>query len=291
MPKFTKLLGTVALIGCLAGAAMAEGTTPATPRTDLTADTVVAKVNGKEITLGMMQTVRNGLPAEYKQLPDDTLFNGILEQLIQQTALSEIGEGMMTHRDEIALEVDRRAYLAGALLDYTANRAVTDDALKAAYDEKYAKAEPSREYHAAHIIVPTEDEAKAIKAEIDGGKDFADEAKAKSKDGAAANGGDLGWFGLDAMVQPFAEAIASMKDGEVKGPIQTEYGWHVIKLYESRLAAAPTLDSVRDELSGDLRQKAVEDRVKDVVAKATVEKDVAGIDPSVLKDDKILGAE
>ncbi len=288
MAKLTKLLGTAALVACLGGAALAEDAKPA-PRTDLGADTVVATVNGKDITLGEMLTVRNGLPAEYKQLPDDVLFNGILDQLVQQTALSQIGEGMMTHRDEIALEVDRRAYLAGVVLDSTAKKAVTDEALQKAYDEKYAKAEPTKEYHAAHIIVPTEDEAKAIKAEIDGGKDFAEEAKAKSQDGAAANGGDLGWFALDKMVQPFADAIAGMKDGDVVGPIQTEYGWHVVKLYGTRMAEAPKLDDVRDQLTGDLRQKAVEDRVNDTIAKAKVEKKTDGIDPAVLKDDKILG--
>ncbi len=287
MPKIVKLLGTVAMIACLGLPARAE--TAPTPRTDLGADTVVATVNGKEITLGMMVTVRNALPAEYQQLPDDVLFNGVLEQLIQQTALSDIGEGMMTHRDEIALEVDRRAYLAGMLLDYTALHAVDDAKLKTAYDDKYAKAEPSREFHAAHIIVASEDEAKAVKAEIDGGADFATVAKAKSSDGAAANGGDLGWFGLDAMVKPFADAIAAMKDGEVKGPVQTEYGWHVVKLIESRLAAAPTLDDVREELAGDMRQQAVESRVTETVAAAKVEKTAEGIDPAVLKDPKILG--
>ncbi len=128
-----------------------------------------------------------------------------------------------------------------------------------------------------------------MKAEIDGGADFATVAKAKSSDGAAANGGDLGWFGLDAMVKPFADAIAAMKDGEVKGPVQTEYGWHVVKLIESRLAAAPTLDDVREELAGDMRQQAVESRVTETVAAAKVEKTAEGIDPAVLKDPKILG--
>lgn len=288
MPKITKLLGCVAAIGLIAGAALAEDAKPA-PRTDLTADTVVATVNGTEITLGMMASVRGSLPSEYQQLPADVLFNGILDQLVQQTALAEIGAGMMTHRDEIALEVDRRAYLAGMLLDYSAKSAVDDEKLKTAYEAKYSKADPAREYHAAHIIVPTEDEAKAILAEIEGGKDFAEEAKAKSQDGAAANGGDLGWFTLDKMVQPFSEAIAAMKEGEVKGPVQTEYGWHVVKLMESRLASAPTLDDVREELAGDMRQKAVEDRVKDTVAKAKVEKMVNGIDPAVLLDVTILG--
>lgn len=284
MPIFTRVLGSVAMMALLVAPALAEDATKAPGP-----DTVVATVDGTEITLGMMANVRNSLPAEYQQLPDQVLFNGVLDQLIQQTALAKIGEGMMTHRDEIALEVERRAYLAGMLLDYTAERAVTPEKLKAAYDTKFAKAEPSREFHAAHIIVASEAEAKAAKAEIDGGADFAEVAKAKSQDGAAANGGDLGWFDLSAMVPPFAEAVAAMKPGEIKGPVQTEYGWHVIKLMESRLAAAPTLEEATAELSGDLRQKAVQDRVNDTVAKAKVEKHVEGIDPAVLKGPNFFG--
>ncbi|PYF11763.1 peptidyl-prolyl cis-trans isomerase C [Rhodobacter viridis] len=287
MPIFTRVLGSAAVMALLAAPALAEDA--AKPAKMPSPDTVVATVDGTEITLGMMVNVRNSLPAEYQQLPDQVLFNGVLDQLVQQTALAKIGEGMMTHRDEVALEVERRAYLAGMLLDYTADRAVTPEKLKSAYDAKFAKAEPSREYHAAHIIVASEDEAKKIKAEIDGGADFAEEAKSKSKDGAAANGGDLGWFDLSAMVPPFAEAVAAMKPGEVKGPVQTEYGWHVIKLMDSRLAAAPTLEEATAELSGDLRQKAVQDRVNDTVAKAKVEKHVEGIDPAVLKAPNFFG--
>lgn len=288
MRKLTRMMGATAFALSLALPALAQDAKPA-PRTDLTADTVMATVNGKEITLGQMITVRNGLPPEYMQLPDDVLFNGILDQLVQQTALAEIGEARMTRRDEIALEVDRRAYLAGSVLDYTAKSAVSDEKIEDAYKTKYADAEPSREYHAAHIIVDTEEEAQKIKDAIDGGADFAEEAKKNSKDGAAANGGDLGWFTLDAMVQPFAEAIAGMKDGEVKGPVQTEYGWHVVKLMESRLTDAPKIEDVRDELIGDLRQQAVETRVTETVEKAKVEKMVEGVDPAILKNDALLG--
>lgn len=280
MPKLTHFCGAAALVLALSVSAQAEG---------LQADTVMATVNGRDITLGHMVTVRNSLPPEYLQLPDDVLFNGILDQLIQQTALSEIGEGMMTRRDELALEVDRRAYLAGSVLDYTARQAISEEAVMEAYKVKYAAAEPSREYHAAHIIVATEEEAKAVKSEIDGGADFAEVAKQKSTDGAAQNGGDLGWFGLEAMVQPFAEAIAAMKDGEIRGPVQTEYGWHVVKLMESRLTEAPTIEDVRAELEGDLRQQAVEARVAETVEKAKVEKMVEGVDPAILKDETVLG--
>ncbi|WP_420343083.1 peptidylprolyl isomerase [Paenirhodobacter sp.] len=283
MPKLSKLLGSVAIAACLAGAVHAEDAKK------LSAETVVAKVNGTDITLGQMLTVRESLPPEYLQLPDDVLFGGILDQLVQQTALAQIGEGMKTRKDDIAMEVERRAYLAGTVLDKTAKDAASDALVQKSYDEKYAKAEPGLEYHAAHIIVPTEDEAKAVKADIDGGKDFADEAKEKSQDGAAANGGDLGWFTLDKMVPEFSEVIAKMKAGEVTGPIQTQYGWHVVKLYESRPAAAPKLDEVKDQIAGELKQKAVQDRVTDTVKAAKVEKMTDGIDPAVLKDTTILG--
>lgn len=280
MSRMTKFLGATALSLVLAQAAGAEG---------LTADSVMATVDGKEITLGHMIAVRDGLPAEYRQLPDDVLFNGILDQLIQQTALAAIGEGAISKRDEIAIDVERRAYLAGAVLDRTAATAVTEEGVQEAYKTRFADAEPSREYNAAHIIVETEDEAKTIKAEIDGGADFAETAKARSKDGAAANGGDLGWFGLQAMVQPFADAVAAMQPGEIAGPVQTEYGWHIVKLIESRLAEAPSIEDVRAELEGDLRQKAVETRVTDAVATAKVERMSEGVDPAILKDTTILG--
>ncbi|MFT3689991.1 peptidylprolyl isomerase [Paenirhodobacter sp.] len=226
MPNLSKLLGSVAVVACLAGAAFAQDAKKPT------ADTVVATVNGTDITLGQMLAVRQNLPPEYLQLPDDVLFTGILDQLVQQTALAEIGEGMKTKKDDIALEVERRAYLAGVVLDKTANDAADEKLIQQAYDEKYAKTKPGLEYHAAHIIVPTEDEAKAVKAEIDGGKDFAEEAKAKSQDGAASNGGDLGWFTLEKMVPEFSEVIVDMKPGQVVGPVQTQYGWHIVKLFE-----------------------------------------------------------
>lgn len=304
MPHFAKLLGTAAIVLSIGGAAFADGTstapaatgaakpadaTAATPKKDVNADTVVATVNGTDITIGQMITVHDSLPAQYQSLPDDVLFKGILDQLVQQTALAKIGEGMKTKRNDIALDVDRTSYLAGIVLDKVAADAASDDAVKKAYDEKYAHMAPETEYHAAHILVKTEAEAKKIKAEIDGGKDFAAEAKANSKDGAAANGGDLGWFTLDKMVKPFGDALAKMKPGEVAGPIQTEYGWHVVKLIGERPAKAPELAEVQDELADGLRQQAVQDKVTATVDAAKVEKMTDGIDPAVLKNDDLLG--
>lgn len=253
---------------------------------DPTADTVIATVNGTDITLGQMVALRDTLPAQYLQLDDKTLFDGILDQLVQQTALA--ADAKPTKKDELTLENQRVGYLAGTVLEATAAGAISDDALKAAYDAKYGAADPAKEFHAAHILVPTEDEAKAIKTELDGGADFAAVAKEKSTGPSGPNGGDLGWFSAGMMVKPFEDAVMALAVDQVSDPVQTEFGWHVIKLYETRDASVPTLDEAKDELSGDLRQKAVETRVKEVTDTAKVEKMTDGIDPAVIKSDKIF---
>ncbi|PQV57221.1 peptidyl-prolyl cis-trans isomerase C [Defluviimonas denitrificans] len=253
---------------------------------DPTADTVVATVNGTDITLGQMIALRDTLPAQYLQLDDKTLFDGILDQLVQQTALA--ADAKPTKKDELTLQNQRMGYLAGTVLEATAEGAISDDALKAAYDAKYGTTDPAKEFHAAHILVPTEDEAKAIKAELDGGADFATVAKEKSTGPSGPNGGDLGWFSAGMMVKPFEDAVMALAVDQVSDPVQTEFGWHVIKLYETRDASVPTLDEAKDELTGDLRQKAVEARVKEVTDTAKVEKMTDGIDPAVIKSDKIF---
>lgn len=280
MIKPAHTLSAVLLALSLAAPARAE---------EPSADTVVAVVNGTEITLGNMIAARNALPAQYQSLPDDVLFNGVLEQLIQQTALAAVGEAEATKGDVLMVENQKRAYLSGVVLDKAAQAAVTDEALKKLYDEKYAKAEPSKEFDAAHILVETEEEAKAIKAELEKGGDFAAIATEKSKDrGSAANGGALGWFGLGMMVKPFEDAVAAMEKGAISDPVKTDFGWHIIKLNDTRLAAVPAFEEVKEELAGDLRQAAVEAKVKELTDAAKVEKKTEGIDPAVLKNSALI---
>lgn len=256
---------------------------------DISADTVLATVNGQEITLGHVIALHDSLPQAYMTLPDDVLFEGILNQLVQQTALAQIAEKDITKADQARIEIDRRSYLAAGMLDQTAAAAVTDEAVASAYQAQYVAAEPAREYNAAHILVATEEEANAIRAELEAGADFAQTAKLKSTDGAAQDGGSLGWFTLDLMVEPFAAALAPMQPGEVAGPVQTEYGWHLIKLNETRLVDIPRIEDVRADLETGLRNMAIEARLTEVVAQSVVEKMVDGIDPAVIKDPTIFG--
>lgn len=268
------LLG--ALLAVTAAAAWAE---------DPTADTVVATVNGKAITLGHMIAMRESLPPQYLQLDDKTLFDGILDQIIQQEALAEVAEAQIGKREALMLDNQRRGYLSGVTLDETAAAAVTDESVQALFDEKYSAKEPGKEYSAAHILVATEDEAKTIKAELDGGADFAAIAKEKSTDrGSAAAGGDLGWFGVGMMVKPFEDAVIAMNAGEISAPVESQFGWHIIRLNEVRTAAKPTIEDVRAELEGELQGRAVEARVTELIGAAKVEKTVDGIDPAVLKN-------
>lgn len=253
-----------------------------------TADTVVATVNGTNITLGNMIALRSALPAQYQALPDDVLFKGILDQLVQQEVLKQSLPQPLSKRSQLMIENETRGFLSNEALSAVVQGAVTDAALQAAYDAKYKDAAPATEYHAAHILVDSEEKAKELKAQIDGGADFAELAKTNSSDGAAQNGGDLGWFGLGMMVKPFEDAIVAMKPGEVAGPVQTDFGWHVVKLVETREAAKPALDEVRDELAAEIEQKAVEDHIAALTTAAKVEKPGEGIDPALLKDTTLL---
>jgi peptidyl-prolyl cis-trans isomerase C len=263
---------------------------PASRAADLTADTVVATVNGTDITLGHMVAMRESLPEQYQQLPDDALWNGILEQLIQQTALQGAAEPALTRRDLLNLENQRRAYVAGAALQAVAAAAASDAAIAAAYEARVAAqaASPVSEYNASHILVATKEAAAELRAEIDAGADFAELARAHSTDGSAASGGELGWFGLGMMVKPFEDAVVALQPGEVAGPVETQFGWHLVRLNETRPATVPALEEMRDELASDLERQAVEAHVAAATDAATITR-TDGIDPASLRDQTLLG--
>lgn len=254
-----------------------------------TADTVVATVNGTAITLGHMIIAREALPDQYKALPPDVLFKGILDQLVQQTALEQSMDGKLTRRDTLHLENEERGYVSARALEAVVRGAVTDAALQAAYDARFKDAAPQTEYNAAHILVADEAKAKELLAELEAGADFAELAKTNSTDtGSGAVGGDLGWFGLGMMVKPFEEAVVAAEVGKVAGPVQSDFGFHLILVKETRVAAQPTLDDIRDELATEIEQQAIEAHVTEVTAAAAVETPGEGIDPALLGDLSLL---
>lgn len=254
-----------------------------------TADTVLATVNGKEITLGHVLVARTTLPQQYQQLPADVLFSGLLDQLIQQQALAD-SLAEKPKRVDLALENEARALIAAEVMAGIASEAVTDEKLQAAYDAKYATAGGEKEFNANHILVESEDEAKAIIEEINGGADFEAVAKEKSTGPSGPNGGALGWFGKGMMVPEFEAAVMELEAGAISAaPVQTQFGWHVIKLNETRETEAPALDAVRDELSAEIQNAAVEEQVAALTDKADVERSAADeIDPAVINQMDLL---
>ncbi len=289
-------LGAMLAVGLGAGATAQEAEEAAPEATeeaateaavDVTAETVVATVAGVDITVGHMIVARKSLPEQYAQLPPEVLWEGILEQLVQQTALaSEAGEP--SKETVLVLENQRSGYLAGDVLEAAAMAAVTDEALEAKYNELYADAEPQREWNAAHILVETEEEAQAVKEEVEGGADFAEVAKVKSTGPSGPNGGALGWFGAGMMVPEFETAVMAMKAGEVSAPVQTQFGWHVIKLNETRLKDKPDMAAVKDQLTEEVQRAAVDEVIASAVEKAGVEKAEGEIPAAVLNDFSLL---
>ena len=249
-----------------------------------TADTVVATVNGTDITLGHMIVARATLPEQYQQLPDDILFRGILDQLVQQTALSQTLDSELPARIALSLENERRSLMAGEAIEGVLVEINTEAAIQAAYDEKYSNVEQAEEYNASHILVETEEEALALKAQLDGGADFATLAKEKSTGPSGPQGGALGWFGSGMMVPAFEAAVIALAPGAVSDPVQTQFGWHVITLNETRKTSAPSLDEVREELTQEVQKAAVELHIDGVVEGAEVDRSASeAIDPTVLK--------
>lgn len=253
-----------------------------------TAATVLATVNGVDITLGDLIVTRNGLPDQYKNLPDDVLFKGILDQLVQQEALMQSLGEKLTQKDTLTLADQRRNYLSNVALGAGIADAVTEDSIQKAFDAKYKEATPTLEYRAAHILVDTEEKARELLKEIQGGAAFAVVAKVNSSDGSAAAGGDLGWFGAGAMVKPFEDAVIAAKVGDVVGPIKTDFGWHLILVSETRNAAAPALADVHDELGAQLQKDAVAAFIKSVTDKAQITRTETPIDPALIKDIALL---
>ncbi|NHQ73114.1 peptidylprolyl isomerase [Roseovarius gahaiensis] len=252
-------------------------------------DAVLATVNGTDITLGHMIALRAGLPEQYAQLPAELLFDGILDQLIQQTLLMQDHNGDLSRRNALVLENERRGIIAGEVIDEVMTADLSDEAVQAVYDEDYAGAEAETEYQAAHILVETEDDANSIVQDLTDGADFAELAAEKSTGPSGPNGGDLGWFGAGVMVEPFFQAVAALEPGQVSDPVETQFGWHVIKLNETRVKDAPKLDEVRADIEEQLRQAAFDAHLEKLTEGAKINRaDTSEIDPETVNNLDLL---
>lgn len=273
----------------LAGAALAVCLSMQVAAEDAKLDTVVATVGETEITLGEMLVARTQLPPQFQQIPAEQLFEGVLTQLIQQQLLSD-SLSAEPPRIELAIRQEARALRAGEAVNALATSKVTEEAVQAAYDQIAADLQTGTEYHAAHILVETEDEAKTILEELLAGADFAETAKEKSTGPSGPSGGDLGWFGAGMMVPEFEEATVALDKGELSDPVQTQFGWHIIKLLDTRDESIPTLEELRGEIESELLREAIDVRIAELESSAEVTR-VEGIDPAMMGQTELLDAE
>jgi peptidyl-prolyl cis-trans isomerase C len=221
--------------------------------------TVVATVAGQQITEADLAFAAEDLGPDLNQIPPDQIRAVLLSQMIDLKLMAAAGhaanlENSDLYKARISYLEDRalrRAYTKQVVSDV-----ITPDAIKAEYDKEIAAMPAVDEIHARHILVTTEDDAKAIKAQLDGGADFAALAKEKSiEPGAKTSGGDLGFFTQDKMVKPFADAAFALKVNEISQPVQTQFGWHVIQVLERRPAAKPTLEAMTQQIGQQLYVK------------------------------------
>jgi peptidyl-prolyl cis-trans isomerase C len=273
-PVFLKSLLLAAAFGLMimpAGlsAALAQDEAPPSP------DSVVATVGGVAITEADLSFAAEDIGADLNSIPPDQLRAVLLAQMIDLKLMSQAGKAQGLEDDP--LYKSRLTYLVDRALRRAFTRTAISDTisqadLQAEYDKQIAAIPDEDEVHARHILVSTEDDAKAIKAELDAGADFATLAKAKSiEPNAAQSGGDLGYFKAGRMVKPFADAAFALAVGEISEPVQSQFGWHIIKVEDRRKAAKPTLAELGPQIGQQLYVQRYRSVFSDLYRAATVE--------------------
>ena len=236
---------------------------------------VVATVNGEPVTETDIAVAIADLNEQFAQLPEAQRRAAALSAVIEIRLLAaEAEKAGLADSDEFTrrLAMLRQRALHSAYIDKEIAAKVTDEAVRARYDQQVAETPPTEEVRARHIIVETEDEAKAIIAELDAGGDFEAIAKEKSKDGAAAQGGDLGYFTQGRMVPEFEQAAFALAIGEYsKEPVKTQFGWHVVKVEDKRNQQPPAFEQVAEQFRTLLLREAYFATVTELREAAAVE--------------------
>jgi peptidyl-prolyl cis-trans isomerase C len=235
----------------------------------------VATVDGQPISRNFYEFYIKGITGKTSsdltpQQRTQALDNLIRAQLISQQAVKE-GLDKQPQTEQL-IKMERLNILEQALSQKVlGGQQPTDDELKAEYDSEVAKL-PKTEYHARHILVATQPFAEKIIQRLKAGEKFSDLAKEESMDSSKTNGGDLGWFTLDHMVKPFADAVSGLKVGEYTAqPVQTQYGWHVIQLLGTRPVTPPPFDQVKQRLVQVVEAKKFRAYSDDLMSKAKIE--------------------
>jgi peptidyl-prolyl cis-trans isomerase C len=267
-PRFG--LASAAVAGCLAMVLLAGSPVRAED-----ANPVLAKVNGAEIRQSDMALAEEELGPSLEKMDPATKKENLLAFLIDMKIVAKAAEDKkIENNDEFKkrLAFARNRLLMDNLLASEGKAALTDEAMKKVYDDAAKQITSEQEVHARHILVETEDEAKAIKAELDKGADFAELAKKKSKDPGASDGGDLGFFTKEQMVPEFSAVAFALEPGKISDPVKSQFGWHIIKVEEKRNRKAPDFEQVKSQIETYVTRKAQADYVAKLRETAQIER-------------------
>lgn len=238
-------------------------------------DPVLAKVNGAEIKKSDVAMAEEELGPSLAQMDPATKDENVLSFLIDMKIVAKAAEDKKVADGEEfkkRMAFARNRLLMDSLLAQEGKAATNDDAMKKVYAEASKQITGEQEVRARHILVETEDEAKAVKAELDKGADFAELAKKKSKDPGSADGGDLGFFTKEQMVPEFSTVAFALEPGKISDPVKSQFGWHIIKVEEKRNRKAPEFDQVKAQIEQYVTRKAQADYVAKLRAEAKVER-------------------
>jgi peptidyl-prolyl cis-trans isomerase C len=233
----------------------------------------VAYVNDQPISRQMFEFHLERRTGGQPQLTGAEDREALLKELVDMTLLAQEAErkGLDDSEDVAArLQSLRSAVLAQAAVEEMARQAPDDAAIQAAYEKRFA-GEQGQEYRARHILVEDKQQAEQVIAQLNEGAEFAKLAEERSTGPSGPKGGDLGWFQPEQMVPPFAEAVEKMEPGSyTKEPVQTQFGWHVIKLEETRPIEPPPIEEVREQLAALLTQERVESHLEELRKQADI---------------------
>src|SRR5450432_4288863 len=282
-PRFG--LASAAAVGCLAMVLVAG-----LPLRAEEANPVLAKVNGAEIRQSDLALAEEELGPSLAQMDPATKKENVLAFLIDMKIVSKAAEDKKIENGEEfkkRLAFTRNRLLMDSLLATEGKAATTDEAMKKVYEDASKQITGEQEVHARHILVETEDEAKAVKDELGKGADFAELAKKKSKDPGASDGGDLGFFTKDQMVPEFSAVAFALEPGKISDPVKSQFGWHIIKVEEKRNRQAPDFDQVKAQIETYVTRKAQADYVAKLREAAKVERmDQAAAGPAAKPEAK-----
>ena len=237
---------------------------------------IVANVNNEDISLETMIHAMNELPPEIQSQPFMSYYEDLLERVIDIKLFAQEGKKMKLNEEpsvRAAIDFVIEKVLMQAFLSKYVQENIKEENLKASYNNFIADETSREEIKASHILMDTESEAIDVINMLNDGDDFAELAKNKSTGPSGPSGGDLGWFKRGQMVPPFEKAAFSLNKNEITQlPVQTQFGWHVIKIFDKRIPEAPSYESMKNKLIQDLERKIVSKKIQDLRNDALIEK-------------------